>query len=256
MSNIKEQILEALNDTSFRQKVRDALTSEEATAVKPDEPSKGDIITLCDGRRYRVLQQVKGTALLLSMSDFGEASFNADSNVKRFPSGLWGQAYAGGELDKRCRKFFEQLPDEIKNAIKPVSIIQTISQWTDDMPMELEDESEMLGFQYNWSQDYDYSTNCGHLVVGERYAFALDVLDIALYFEKNRITSSELNELFFEYTDRTYKLFWLRSACASDYDIAWCVSGYSGCLSRYNYYKRNAVRPAFQIDLSKVKWRK
>lgn len=245
-----------MNDTSFRQKVRDALSSEETTAVKPDEPSKGDIITLCDGRRYRVLQQVKGTALLLSMSDFGEASFNADSNVRRFPSGLWGQAYAGGELDKSCGEFFEQLPDEIKNAIKPVSIIQTISQWTEDVPMELEDESEMLGFQHCWGQDYDYSTNCGRIVVGKRHAFALDVLDIALYFEKNKITSSELNELFFEREGRIDELVWLRSAIATDFYCAWCVDGGIGSLICSGHICSLAVRPAFQIDLSKVKWRK
>ena len=49
---------------------------------------------------------------------------------------------------------------------------------------------------------------------------------------------------------------WLHSAFASNSDYAFNVFGDIGFLVDNRVYRTSAVRPAFQIDLSKISWSK
>ena len=252
MKTLKEQILQALNNSEIREELINVLSSH---LEKQNPLVKGDIITLCDNRRYRVIKlNENGVATLLSMFDIDTAYAEKKEMVK-FSRGLFGLSYSNSVLDKNCEKFYENLPVEIKKAIIPTEISQTMYQWLDEIE-EWQMYTDILEYQYNWSRDCDYLVRAGEVCVGERHAFALDISDVYEYVDKDSIFSSELNTMFFETEKEAENISWLRSASVDSSSYAFIVYGNYGNFGGSNYDNSYRVRPAFQIDLSKVTWTK
>ena len=109
-------------------------------------------------------------------------------------------------------------------------------------------------YQYNWSDsDYENVNLTDSILIGNRNIFALDLKDIFDYFGKVCITSNELMELWTNQTSAvSSKYWWLSSANADSPDYAWDVSGLDGYLDSNDVDTAYAVRPAFNLDLSKI----
>lgn len=92
--------------------------------------------------------------------------------------------------------------------------------------------------------------------IGNRNAFALDLKDIYNYFGKVCITSNELMKLQTNQTSAVSKSWWLSSACVTNSILAWRILGDHGNLSTSLASATYAVRPAFNLDLSKINFTK
>lgn len=252
MKTLKEQILQALNNAKIREELINVLSSH---LEKQNPLVKGDIITLCDNRRYRVIKlNENGVATLLSMFDI-DTVYAEKKEIVQFSRGLYGLSYSNSALDKNCEKFYEELPEEIKKAIVPTEIFQTLYQWVDEIE-EWQMYQYIQEYQYHWSRDCDYLVCAGEVCVGERHAFALDISDVYEYVDKDSIFSSELNTMFFETEKETGNISWLRSTFVNYSDNAVNVHGSYGSFVDYYYSNQVRARPAFQINLSKVTWTK
>ena len=252
MKTLKEQILQALNNAEIREELINVLSSH---LEKQNPLVKGDIITLCDNRRYRVIKlDENGVTTLLSMFDI-DTAYAEEKEIVQFSRGLFGLSYSNSALDKNCEKFYENLPEEIKKAIIPTEISQTMYQWFDEIE-EWQMYTDVLEYQYNWGRNCDYLVFAGEAYVGKRHAFALDIRDVYEYVDKDSIFSSELNTMFFETEKEAGNVSWLRSAYVKFSTDAFIVSGGNGSFNIISYDNSNRARPAFQIDLSKVTWTK
>lgn len=252
MKTLKEQILQALNNAEIREELISVLSSH---LEKQNPLVKGDIITLCDNRRYRVIKlNENGVATLLSMFDINTA-YAEKREVEQFSRCLFGLSYANSALDKNCEKFYEELPEEIKKAIIPTEISQTMYQWFDEIE-EWQMYTYIQEYQYKWGRACNYLVNAGELCVGERHAFALDISDVYEYVDKDSIFSSELNTMFFETEKEAKTISWLRSVNVSRSSYAFIVYGNDGDFDDNLCYDMGRVRPAFRINLSKVAWTK
>ena len=112
-------------------------------------------------------------------------------------------------------------------------------------------------YQYNWSDsDYENVNLTDSILIGNRNIFALDLKDIFDYFGKVCITSNELMELWTNQTSAVSdKYWWLSSVFADRRATAWGVGG-DGSLGGGIVVNAGAVRPAFNIDLSKIPFTK
>lgn len=208
-------------------------------------PVKGDLITMnLDGtdRQYRVLKIVDGTTVeVLTM-------WNLSTNTAFNSSG--SNAYSGGNLDTYLNStWYNSLSSAAKAAIVPKNINQY----------------QYSGGGYNettHSSYADYSTKSLSANVGNRYVYALDVEDIEMYFggtggsandkTPGIFNKADLLQMFWNQTSVISEILWLRSASAITSSYAWDVRGNYGNLNANSVDTMLAVRPAFQIDLSKI----
>ena len=113
-------------------------------------------------------------------------------------------------------------------------------------------------YQYNWSDsDYENVNLTDSILIGNRNIFALDLKDIFDYFGKVCITSNELMELWTNQTSAVSGKYWWLSSARADYPGgAWRVAGVRGYLGYDVVGYAGAVRPAFNLDLSKINFTK
>lgn len=225
--------------------------------------AKGDLIKLdLDGngdKQYRVLGINGNVAKLLGMSDISTSQkYNATSKTGTFTNGTTGQLYVGSDLDTYLNTtWYNTLTSTVKAAIVPESRTQYMYQYYDN-PNTPNTPTYTYQYQYNWSDsDYENANLIDSILIGNRNIFALDLKDIFDYFGKVCITSNELMELWTNQTSAVSdKYQWLSSAYADDPFDAWGVSGALGSLSRTGVGHAFAVRPAFNLDLSKINFTK
>lgn len=226
-------------------------------------PTKGDLINMdLDGngnKTYRVLGINSNVAKLLGMSDISTSQkYNATSKTGTFANGATGQLYAGSDLDTYLNTtWYNTLTSTVKAAIVPESRTQYMYRYYDE-PNTPNTPTYTYQYQYNWSDsDYENANVTDSILIGNRNIFALDLKDIFDYFGKVCITSNELMELWTNQTSKVSgKYWWLSSAAADDPGSAWGVIGASGNLSNPVVGNAFAVRPAFNIDLSKIPFTK
>ena len=226
-------------------------------------PTKGDLIKLdLDGngdKQYRVLGINGNVAKLLGMSDIlTSQKYNATSKTGTFTNGTTGQSYVGSDLDTYLNTtWYNTLTSTVKAAIVPESRTQYMYQYYDN-PNTPNTPTYTYQYQYNWYSDYDNANLTDSILIGNRNIFALDLKDIFDYFGKVCITSNELMELWTNQTSKVSdKNWWLSSAAAVFTDYAWNVNGAFGYLSdRGDVGRAYAVRPAFNLDLSKINFTK
>lgn len=226
-------------------------------------PTKGDLINMdLDGngdKTYRILAINGNVAKLLGMSDISTSqAYNATSKTGTFTNGGKGQLYAGSDLSTYLNiTWYNTLTSTVKAAIVPEPRTQYMYQYY-DKPNTPNTPTYTYQYQFNWSDsDYENANLTDSILIGNRNIFALDLKDIFDYFGKVCITSNELMELWTNQTSAVSKKYWwLSSANATLPNTAWFINGSSGCLGRDRVSSAFAVRPAFDIDLSKIPFTK
>ncbi len=218
--------------------------------------AKGDLIKLdLDGngdKQYRVLGINGNVAKLLGMSDISTLQkYNATSKTDTFTNGATGQLYAGSDLDTYLNTtWYNTLTSTAKAAIVPESRTQYMYKQYDN-PSTPNTSTYTYQYQYNWSM-YENADLTDSILVGNRNVFALDLKDIYDYFGKVCITSNELMQLWTNQTSAVDGKWWLSSANARYPISAWRVIGARGYLNSAGVVDAYAVRPAFNLDLSKI----
>ena len=225
--------------------------------------TKGDLIKLdLDGngdKQSRLLGMNGNVAKLLGMRDISTSQkYNATSKTGTFSNGTTGQLYVGSDLDTYLNTtWYNTLTSTVKAAIVPESRTQYMYRYYDE-PNTPNTPTYTYQYQYNWSDsNYENVNLTDSILIGNRNIFALDLKDIFDYFGKVCITSNELMELWTNQTSVVSdKYWWLSSAYADFPDYAWFVFGALGILRSRGVGRARAVRPAFNLDLSKINFTK
>lgn len=218
---------------------------------------KGTLIYMnLDGtsRQYRVLSVNGNVCKVMGMWDDLTSVYNSTSTTTTFGS-TTAQKYDSSTLDTYLNTtWYNTLSIETKNAIVPENVVQYCYKYYDE-PNTPNTPTYTYQYQYNWSNsDYDNVDNVGSVTVGKRNVFALDLKDIFDYIGKVCITSNELVIMFWNSTTKISKYPWLRSSVADKSGSAWTVSGYNGDLLNRGVVNSYVVRPALNLDLSKIEW--
>ena len=232
-------------------------TGYDITFGPPPMPVKGDLITMnLDGtsRLYRVLSVNGNVCKVLGMWDDFTSKYNETSTTTNF-NGITAQKYEGSTLDTYLNTtWYNKLSSEAKNAIVPENVVQYCYKYY-DKPNTPNTPTYTYQYQYNWSNlDYDNADNVGNVVVGNRNVFALDLKDIFDYMGKVCITSDELMTMFWNSTTKVSKYPWLRSSYADSSNNVWSVTGSNGSLIYNVIISSDVVRPALNLDMSKIQY--
>ena len=218
---------------------------------------KGSLVKMnLDGteRQYRVLSVNGNVCKVLGMWDDFKSKYNSTSTTTTFGS-TTAQKYEGSTLDTYLNTtWYNTLSSEAKNAIVPENVVQYCYQYYGE-PNTPNTPTYTYQYQYNWSDsDYNNANNVGNVTVGNRNVFALDLKDIFDYIGKVCITSNELMTLFFNQTTQVLEYLWLRSSLAGGSNNAWVVNGYAGGLGYDPVNYSRVVRPALNLDMSKIQY--
>ena len=224
----------------------------------PEILKKGSIVKMnLDGveRQYRVLSVNGNVCRVMGMWDDFTSEYNeSTSTTIKFGSTI-AQKYKGSTLDTYLNTtWYNTLSSEAKNAIIPENVIQYCYKYY-NLPNTPNTPTYTYQYQNNWSDsDYNNADNVGNVTVGERNIFALDLKDIFDYIGKVCITSDELMTMFWNSTTKVSKYPWLRSSDGNDRGRAWFVYGDNGSLDYSYAYNSLAVRPALNLDMSKIQY--
>lgn len=212
----------------------------------------GTIITLNDGRKYKVLALDGTKAKVLSMKDIQTSEYwvTGSTNKTTTFNSVEGIKYEGSTLDTCLTNWYNSLDDSATNNVtKPMH--DAIQSTTFTQRMFKKQSGGRYKYQYNES-DFDSFDEIGSTASIERYVYALDVKDVYDYFGKDTVTSKEIWNLFY---DRDAKVgtnyIWLASASGSNPTIhAWIISEGTGSVwDGISVDSAQSVRPAFTIDL-------
>ena len=232
-------------------------TGYDITFAPPVMPVKGDLITMnLDGtsRLYRVLSVNGNVCKVLGMWDDFESKYNETSTTTNF-NGTTAQKYEGSTLDTYLNTtWYNKLSSEAKNAIVPENVVQYCYKYY-SQPNTPNTSTYTYQYQYNWdNSNYDNANNVGNVTVGERNVFALDLKDIFFFFFKVCITSDELMTMFWNSTTKVSTYLRLRSSSSVGSSFAWVVDGSFGSLSSGGVTSSRVVRPALNLDMSKIQY--
>ena len=228
-----------------------SVTVSAVCAAAVTYPVKGDLITL-DSKQYRVLKIDGSVAEVLAMYD-ASTSQKFDTNSSH------NNTYAGKNIDTYCNNtFYSGLSASMKNAIVDKTFTQDSWRRYDSVPTDLhytgKDTNGDLYFLMLFDATYGESIT--------RHCYCLSVQDVLDYLEcttsmgtsDTTLTGTNVLQMFWNVTaTQSGKYNWLSSAFSDNYS-AFYVSGGIGYLSIDDASNTNAVRPAFQIDLSKIEW--
>ena len=225
--------------------------------IRPDDPTmpvKGDIITM-DSRQYRVLKISGKTAEVLAMYD-------ASSSQKFDTNSSYNNTYAGKNIDTYCNStFYSSLSASMKNAI----VDKTFTQDSWSRATSVPTPSHYTGKDTDGNLYYLVLDNATYGESITRHCYCLSVQDVLDYLEcttsmgtsDTTLTGTNVLQMFWNVTTtQSGKYIWSRSANSDDSRYAFYVYGYSGYLDGHHVSNTSVVRPAFQIDLSKVEWTK
>ena len=234
--------------------------AENGSLIKIVTPivNKGDLIYLdVDGngdKLYRVLKCKGDVAKVVAMYDDLTSKYNETSTTTDF-NGTTAQKYEGSTLDTYLNiTWYNTLSSAVKNAIVPENVVQYCYQYY-DKPNTPNTPTYTYQYQYNWNDlDYENANNVGNVVIGNRNVFALDLKDIFDYIGKVYITSDELMTMFWNSTTKVYEYPWFRSSYAVYSYRAWGVYGDFGGLFGNVATFSAVVRPALNIDMSKIQY--
>ena len=227
-----------------------------ALYVPPPIVPKGSIVNLdLDGngsKQYRVLKCKGNIAQVMAMYDTLTSVYNSTSTITTFGS-TTAQKYESSTLDNYLNTtWYNTLTSAAKAAIVPENVVQHCYKYYDE-PNTPNTPTYTYQYQYNWSDsDYENADDVGNVTVGDRNVFALDLKDIFDYFGKVCITSDELMTMFWNSTAKVSKYPWLRSSYAGRSVDAWSVLGDRGRLGDHGVSNSLVVRPALNLDLSKI----
>lgn len=218
---------------------------------------KGSLVKMnLDGteRQYRVLSVNGNVCKVMGMWDDFTSKYNETSTTTTFGS-ITAQKYEGSTLDTYLNTtWYNTLSIEAKNAIVPENVVQYCYQYYNE-PNTPNTLTYTYQYQYNWSgSDYKNADNVGNVTVGNRNVFVLDLKDIFDYIGKVCITSDELMTMFWNSTTQVPESLWFRSSFAGGSSHAWRVGGDNGCLGSSVVSYSDVVRPALNLDMSKIQY--
>lgn len=215
-------------------------------------PNKGDLITL-DNKEYRVLKTNGSVAEVLAMYDSNDFfAFDNDNAI-----------YANSGIDTYCNStFYGALSTSMKNAIVEKTFTQ--DKWSLTSGASGGTGNIIYTGIDNDSDQYQiglistaYGTNIS------RKCYALSVQDVFDYLNvttsmtaaNTALNSTNIYKMFWNQTISNSDYIWLRSACYyDDVDCGFRADSDYGSLNYGDPVDSQTVRPAFQIDLSKVSW--
>ena len=216
-------------------------------------PAKGDLITI-ESKQYRVLKTNGTVAEVLSMYDASSVDFDTDPNYN------YTNTYANKNIDTYCNNtFYSGLSTTMKGAIVDKTFAQDSWKSADSYPTgEHYTGSKRDGrIYYLILSNKNYSENI------TRHCYCLSVQDVLDYVDattnmnssNTTLTATNIWLMFWNTATVQQHNIWLSSACiSSGNSYAFRVTGDFGFLD-YNIVSSNYfVRPAFQIDLSKIEW--
>lgn len=226
-----------------------------------DQPlvGKGKIITI-ESKQYRVIKVAGAVAEVVAMYDASTSQvFNATSKTVAFSSGRTGQQYQGSDLDTYLNTtFFATLSATMQAAIVPKAINQDMWGYGSSAPSSGTYYHLTYSSGNYYYQDNSSGVSYGTAEVGTRNVYALSVREAIDYLgvpENGDFTNTDIWQMFWNNnSSHSGYLLWLRSAYAPSGDGAFVVYGGGGNFGFNYYYQGFSVRPAFQIDLSKVEW--
>lgn len=219
-------------------------------------PTKGDLILLdmTDSgtpQEYRVLKNVSGAVYeVLSMTN--------STDSQQFTSS--GQTYENSDLDTHLNTtWYNGLSSTAKSAI----VDKTFTQ--DSWYKNTSGNPDYEGYYVSWGTTYQYQVSLANASFGNeitRHCYVLSVQDIIDYLEvtpqmttaNTTLTSANIWTMFYNQDTRPSPDYyhWLRSAYPSSAYRVFYVVGNMGYLDYDAAYNSISVRPAFQIDLSKI----
>lgn len=218
---------------------------------------KGDLITI-ENKQYRVLNVNDTIAEVLAMYDASTSQvFNTTSKTVAFTGGKTGQQYQGSDLDTYLNEtFFAILSETMKSAIIPKAINQDMWGFSKSVPSA----GTYYHQTYGSNNRYYYNYNYGTAEVGSRKVYALSVRDVFDYLgvtANGDFADTDIWQMFWnDNVSHKNQYPWLRSAYNDDANYIANVYGDTGVISWSHYAYNYKVRPAFQIDLSKIDYTK
>lgn len=217
--------------------------------------NKGDLINI-EGKQYRVLKTNGNVAEVLAM-------YNATTSQKFDTKSSYTNTYANNALDVYCNQtFYGSLSTAMQNAIVSKTFRQDSWQW--------DGGSSAIANYVGTSDNWNYTMSLMSMAYGEpisRKCYVLSTQDIIDYLEvttsmnatNTTLTGVNVWKMFWNQTTdpSNSESQWLRSAYADpDEDGAVVILESGGDLNYVYAGDPGPVRPAFQIDLSKINWTK
>lgn len=224
-------------------------------SLRPDSvmPIKGDLITI-ESKQYRVLKITKTVAEVLAMYNSATSqAFDTSGN---------SNVYANSPLDVYLSQtFYNSLSTTMQNAI----VAKTFQQ---DSWYYGSNSSAIAKYNGTYQTTNNYTLSLMSTTFGvsiSRKCYVLSCQDVIDYLEvmasmgsaDTTLTSENVWRMFWNQTTSPGSTYpWLRSAFSDYSRSAFYVDGRGGSLSSRSVDYSIAVRPAFQIDLSKVEFTK
>lgn len=186
--------------------------------------------------------------------------FNATSKTVAFSGGKTGQQYQGSDLDTYLNTtFFATLSATMQAAIVPKAINQDMWNSSSSAPSS--------GIYYHvtyisgslYYQDNSSGVSYGTAEVGTRNVYVLSVREVIDYLgvsENGNFTNTDIWQMFWNVIGSLSQEPLLRSANASNSEGVVAVDGSFGFFRNLYCDRSGWVRPAFQIDLSKIAYTK
>ena len=212
-------------------------------------PVKGDLITL-DNKTYRVLRTEGSVAEVLAM-------YNSTTSQK---FGSSNNTYANSSLDVYLSQtFYNSLSTAMQNAI----VAKTFQQ---DSWYRGSNTDAIAKYNGTYQTTNNYTLSLMSTTYGSsisRKCYVLSCQDVIDYLEvttsmgsaDTTLTSENVCRMFWNQTTSPGSTYlWLHSARSDSSSSAFSVNGNDGYLDSDNIFSADAVRPAFQIDLSKIEW--
>lgn len=241
------------------------VTWESVKDVTPFEaPAKGTIISMdLDGngaKNYRVLSSEGEVAKVVAMYDDLTNTWRNDYTVTTTMGDLTVAKYEDSDIDTYLNTtWYGTLKDSVKAAIVPENVVCDAWYWgnTGDP-----DYTGTYGTSVPGTSNYTISKYAGGtLNIGERNVFALGVQDVIDYLNDSSVqvdTTAILRnvniwKMFWnDEVQHSGKYPWLRSSYAGNSNNAWDVFGIDGSLVVDYVGNSRVVRPALNLNLSKV----
>lgn len=227
---------------------RIAITAKKVAPVV----EKGDLITI-ENKLYRVLKVNGSVAEVLAMYD--------STTSQDFDTSGTSNVYANSSLDVYLSQtFYNSLSTTMQNAI----VAKTFQQ---DSWYYGSSASAIAKYNGTYKTTYNYTLSLMSTTFGasiSRKCYVLSCQDVIDYLEvttsmgsaDTTLTSENVWKMFWNQTTSPGSTSWLRSAFYDYSYNAFYVSGRYGDLRNGFVDSPCAVRPAFQINLSKIDWTK
>ena len=227
---------------------------------------KGSIVNLnLDGqgaKQYRVIKCNGNVAQVMAMYDTLISKWNSDTSKTTTIGTLTVAKYEGSDIDTYLNTtWYNTLTSTAKAAIVPENVVCDAWYWGDTGDP---DYTGTYGSSVPGTSNYTISKYAGGtLNIGNRNVFALGVQDVIDYLNDSSIqvdTTAILRnvniwKMFWnDEVPHSGKYPWLRSSFADYSDSAWSVDGDIGGLGSRSVSISNVVRPALNLDMSKIQY--